>query len=75
MTRQQPAEGLLADTCSPSNDKAMQVQGGIFRERAIMLLRRFYVQENGKGESVPAKEVLEMLTRRQHQSRTNEIAC
>ena len=28
-----------------------EVTGGILREEAIMLLRRFYVQENEKGES------------------------
>lgn len=27
----------------------MPVYGGIFREEAIMLLRKFYVQENEKG--------------------------
>jgi hypothetical protein len=27
-----------------------EVSGGWLRERAILLLRRFYVQENGKGE-------------------------
>lgn len=34
---------------SPSVDKPYPVVGGIFREEAIMLLRKFYVQENGKG--------------------------
>lgn len=27
-----------------------KVYGGIYREEAIMMLRRFYVQENGKGK-------------------------
>ena len=36
--------------CSdPSIDPPYPVYGGIFREEAIMLLRRFYVQENDKG--------------------------
>ena len=35
--------------CSLSIDVPMRAKGGIFRERAIMLLRRFYVQENCKG--------------------------
>ena len=36
---------------SPSIDEPFAVTGGIYREEAIMLLRRFYIQENGKGES------------------------
>ena len=32
-------------------DPPFAVHGGIFREEAIMLLRRFYVQENQKGMS------------------------
>ena len=35
---------------SPSVDKPYPVVGGIFREEAIMLLRKFYVQENEKGK-------------------------
>ena len=34
---------------SPGADKTFPAYGGLFREEAIMLLRRFYVQENGKG--------------------------
>ncbi|PNS13814.1 hypothetical protein CAC42_3307 [Sphaceloma murrayae] len=37
----------------PSIDPPYSVYGGIFREEAIMLLRRFYVQENEKGLSDP----------------------
>ena len=33
-----------------SVDPAYPVYGGLYREEAIMLLRRFYVQENEKGE-------------------------
>ncbi len=41
---------MLADTSSsPAIDPPYPVYGGIFREEAIMLLRRFYVQENEKG--------------------------
>ena len=35
--------------CSPGTDKPYAAFGGIFREEAIMLLRRFYIQENEKG--------------------------
>lgn len=31
-------------------DPPYPVYGGLFREEAIMLLRRFYIQENDKGE-------------------------
>ena len=34
---------------SPGVDKPYPVNGGLLREEAIMLLRRFYVQENNKG--------------------------
>ena len=33
---------------SESIDAPYRVRGGIFREEAILLLRRFYVQENEK---------------------------
>ena len=35
---------------SLSVDKPYPVVGGIYREEAIMLLRKFYVQENEKGK-------------------------
>lgn len=38
-----------SDKNSPSVDKPYPVHGGIFREEAIMLLRKFYVQQNVKG--------------------------
>jgi tRNA-specific adenosine deaminase 2 len=44
------AWGVLADIRSPGVDPPYPVHGGIFREEAILLLRRFYVQENEKGE-------------------------
>jgi hypothetical protein len=34
----------------PGIDSTFPCYGGLFREEAIMLLRRFYVQENEKGE-------------------------
>lgn len=34
---------------SHSIDPPYPVYGGLFREEAIMLLRRFYIQENEKG--------------------------
>ena len=40
----------IADDCSPGINPPYAVQGGLFREEAIMLLRRFYVQQNDKGE-------------------------
>lgn len=39
----------LLTTYSASVDEPMPVYGGFFREQAILLLRQFYVQENGKG--------------------------
>lgn len=30
-------------------NRPFEAQGGLFRDEAIMLLRRFYVQENEKG--------------------------
>lgn len=45
---------LVADqSTSPSVDPPTDVYGGLFREEAIMLLRRFYVQENDKGKFFP----------------------
>ena len=35
---------------SPGVDCTFGGYGGLFREEAIMLLRRFYIQENEKGE-------------------------
>ena len=40
---------LLLTLFSPGVDRPYPVLGGIYREEAIMLLRRFYVQENEKG--------------------------
>lgn len=40
---------LTAFAISPSIDPPYPIYGGIFRKEAIMLLRRFYIQENEKG--------------------------
>ena len=41
--------GIADNLNSPSVDQPFPAYGGLFRDQAIMLLRRFYVQENGKG--------------------------
>lgn len=40
----------LISLSSPALDPPYPVYGGIFREEAIILLRRFYIQENEKGK-------------------------
>lgn len=57
--------GVLNIHSDESVDPKYPVYGGIFREEAIMLLRRFYVQENekapeprGKKERVLKTEIL-----------------
>lgn len=41
--------GVMQINSDNSVDPPYPVYGGLFREEAIMLLRRFYVQENEKG--------------------------
>ena len=41
--------GVMTVHSDPGLDPAYPVYGGLFREEAIMLLRKFYVQENNKG--------------------------
>lgn len=48
--------------CSPSVDRPYPVTGGIFREEAIMLLRKFYVQENEKAPEPKQKKTRELKT-------------
>ena len=43
--------GVMTVHMDEGVDPAFPVYGGLFREEAIMLLRRFYVQENDKGRS------------------------
>ena len=42
--------GVMTVHSDPGLDPIYPVYGGLFREEAIMLLRKFYVQENNKGE-------------------------
>ena len=42
--------GVMQIHSDKSVDPPYPVYGGLFREEAIMLLRRFYVQENEKGK-------------------------
>lgn len=39
----------LSYALSPGVNRPFEAQGGLFRDEAIMLLRRFYVQENERG--------------------------
>jgi tRNA-specific adenosine deaminase 2 len=53
---------VRTDFSSPSIDKPYPVTGGIFREEAIMLLRKFYVQENEKAPEPKQKKTRELKT-------------
>lgn len=55
------AEQCLTEK-SPSVDRPYPVHGGIFREEAIMLLRKFYVQENVKAPEPKQKGTRELKT-------------
>lgn len=44
--------GVMQIHADKGIDPPYPVYGGLFREEAIMLLRRFYVQENEKGEEL-----------------------
>jgi tRNA-specific adenosine deaminase 2 len=48
--------------CSSSIDLPYPVYGGIFREEAIILLRKFYVQENEKAPEPKQKKNRELKT-------------
>ncbi|SLM40351.1 trna-specific adenosine deaminase subunit tad2 [Lasallia pustulata] len=54
--------GVLSIHTSPSIDPPYPVYGGLFREEAIMLLRRFYVQENDKAPEPKGKKTRELKT-------------
>ncbi|KAF9697021.1 hypothetical protein EKO04_004940 [Ascochyta lentis] len=54
--------GVLNMHSDPSVDKPYPVTGGIFREEAIMLLRKFYVQENEKAPEPKQKKTRELKT-------------
>lgn len=47
----------LTSMSSPDVDRPFAAHGGLLREEAIMLLRRFYIQENQKGEFFQASTV------------------
>jgi tRNA-specific adenosine deaminase 2 len=56
------AGGVLSVHAGAGVDPPLQVHGGIFREEAIMLLRRFYVQENDKAPEPKQKKLRELKT-------------
>ncbi|KAF2086798.1 cytidine deaminase-like protein [Saccharata proteae CBS 121410] len=55
--------GVLNIHQDKSVDPPYPVYGGIYREEAIMLLRKFYVQENEKGKSSVSPEPKQKKTR------------
>jgi len=44
-------------SASPGIDPPYPVYSGLFHKEAIMLLRRFYIQENEKGKIGPEHEI------------------
>lgn len=48
--------GVLSIHSDPSVDEPLPAYGGLFRDQAIILLRRFYVQENGKAPEPKQKK-------------------
>ncbi|KAL9096669.1 MAG: hypothetical protein Q9165_001157 [Trypethelium subeluteriae] len=48
--------GVLNIHSDPANIPPYKVYGGLYRDEAIMLLRRFYVQENEKAPNPAAKK-------------------
>ncbi|KAK0508490.1 hypothetical protein JMJ35_008766 [Cladonia borealis] len=54
--------GVLSVHSDPGVDQPFPVYGGLFREEAIMLLRRFYVQENGKAPEPKPKRDRQLNT-------------
>ncbi|KAI9769946.1 MAG: tRNA(adenine34) deaminase [Geoglossum simile] len=54
--------GVFSIHSDPSVDPPYPVYGGYFREEAIMLLRRFYVQENEKAPEPRSKKKRELKT-------------
>lgn len=53
---------------SLSIDPTYPVHGGLFEKEAIMLLRRFYIQENEKGMQVAIFNLSRLLISRFHDS-------
>ncbi|KAJ5108763.1 hypothetical protein N7456_005438 [Penicillium angulare] len=54
--------GVLSIHSDPSIDPTYPVYGGFFRDEAVMLLRRFYIQENGKAPNPRPKKNRELNT-------------
>ncbi|KAK4493812.1 hypothetical protein PRZ48_014997 [Zasmidium cellare] len=54
--------GVMNIHADPGVDRSYPVYGGLFREEAIMLLRRFYVQENEKAPDPKPKKNRELKT-------------
>ncbi|RMY20641.1 hypothetical protein D0866_12483 [Hortaea werneckii] len=54
--------GVMTVHADPGLDPAYPVYGGLFREEAIMLLRKFYVQENNKAPDPKPKKNRELKT-------------
>ncbi|GAM91473.1 hypothetical protein ANO11243_095240 [Dothideomycetidae sp. 11243] len=54
--------GVMRLNSDPGVDPPYVVYGGLFREEAIMLLRRFYVQENEKAPEPKPKKNRELKT-------------
>ncbi|KAJ5580124.1 APOBEC/CMP deaminase zinc-binding [Penicillium hispanicum] len=55
--------GVLSLHSDPSLDPTYLAHGGLFRKEAIMLLRRFYIQENEKAPNPRPKKNRELNTR------------
>ncbi|PWY69809.1 cytidine and deoxycytidylate deaminase zinc-binding domain protein [Aspergillus sclerotioniger CBS 115572] len=53
---------ILSLHADPSIDPPYPVQGGLFHKEAIMLLRRFYIQENEKAPKPRPKKHRELKT-------------
>lgn len=56
------AGGVLSIHSDSGVDPPYEVDGGWFREEAIMLLRRFYIQENEKAPGPKSKKSRELNT-------------
>merc|ERR1711939_1073166 len=54
--------GVMTVHSDPGLDPAYPVYGGLFREEAIMLLQKFYVQENNKAPDPKPKKNRELKT-------------
>ncbi|KAJ5632225.1 hypothetical protein N7490_008564 [Penicillium lividum] len=55
--------GVLSIHSDPSIDPTYPVYGGLFAQEAVMLLRRFYIQENEKAPNPRPKKNRELNTK------------